>query len=107
MNIDGLVLDFLIYCHLKGEYQCYIILLPFISDDPLVFDTTGPPRFIVESNVLVAIVGFAGDGDVEVDISTPVAPTFSEIVTKGPPPPPDCKLSLPLLRLIPSPSVFF
>ena len=73
-----------------------------MSDEPLVFIT---PVFIVESIPVVTFDATAGEGDVDVDISTPVALVLPEIDTKGPPP--DCKLPFPLLTLIPSPSAFF
>ena len=75
-----------------------------MSEEPLVV-SAAPPRFDVESATPVTFDVIADDGDVDVDIRTPVALTLPEIDTKGPPPP-DCRLPLPLLRLIPSPSAF-
>ena len=66
-----------------------------VSKDPL--------RFSIDSTATVSLEMTADEGDI--DRRAPVVPTLPEMDTNGPTPP-DCKLSLPLFTLIPSPSSF-
>ena len=57
-----------------------------------------------DSNTLFMFAPIAGEGDVDVEMRTPVALALPDMDTKGPLP--DCKLPFPLLTLIASPSIF-
>ena len=64
------------------------------------------PRITAELIAPSVLEDTAVEGDVVVDISTPVVLALPAIDTNGTPPL-DCRLPFPLLRLIPSPSPFF